>query len=59
MAPEPNFESMSFNPFLNNNNLSDSYQDPDVNFFLDNISALSTEYFSPFDVNMLISTLEV
>ena len=28
MAPEPNFESMSFNPFSNNNNFPDGKQDP-------------------------------
>ena len=50
MAPEPNFESMRFNPFSNNNNFSDSNQDPDVNFFLDNIPLFNTEYFSPSDV---------
>ena len=45
MASEPNFESMSFNPFLNVDNFSDSNQDPYVKFFLDNILSLSTEYF--------------
>ena len=52
MAPEPNFESMSFNPFSNNNNFSDGNQDPDVNFFLGNIPSLNTEYFSPSDIKI-------
>ena len=58
MAPEPNFESMSIKPFSNNNNFSDSNQDPDVNFFLDNISSLNTEYFSPSDVKIRFSKFE-
>ena len=41
---------MSFIPFPNNKNFSDNNQDPDVNFFLDNISSLNTEYFSPYYV---------
>ena len=58
MALEPNFESMSFNPFSNNNNFSDGNQDPDVNFFLDNIPSLNTEYFSPSDVKIGFSKFE-
>ena len=49
---------MSFNPFSNNKNLSDSNQDLDVNFFLDNIPSLDTKYFSPFDVEIGFSKLE-
>ena len=52
MARESNSESMSFNPFSKNNNLSDNNQDPDVRFFLDNIPSLNTEHFSPFDVKV-------
>ena len=58
MASEPNFQSMSFNSFSNNNNFSDSNQDPDVNFFLDNIPFLNTEYFSPSDVKIGFSKFE-
>ena len=43
---------MSFNPFSNNNNSSDSNQDPDVNFFLDNILSFNSEYFSLSDVKI-------
>ena len=46
MAPEPNFESISFNPISRNKNLSSNNQDPDVNFFLDKISSLNSEYIS-------------
>ena len=58
MTPEPNFESMSFNPFSNNNNFSDGNQDPDVDFFLDNIPSLKTEYFSPSDAETGFSKFE-
>ena len=58
MVPEPNFESLSFNPFSNNNNFSDSNQDPDVSFFLDNIPSLSTEYFWSYDVKIGFSKFE-
>ena len=58
MVPEPNFESMSFNPFLNNKNFSDGNQDPDVNFFLDNILSLNAEYFSPSAVKIGFSKFE-
>ena len=58
MAPEPNFESMSFDPFSNKNNFTDSNQDPDVNFSLDNIPCLNTEYFSPSDVKIGFSKFE-
>ena len=58
MAPESNSESMRFNPFSKINNLSDNNQDPDVNFFLDNIPSLNTEYFSPSDVKIGFSKFE-
>ena len=58
MTLEPNFESMSFNPFSNNNNFSDSNQDPDVNFFLGNIPSLNTEYFLPSNVKIGFSKFE-
>ena len=47
MASAPNFESMSFNHFSNNNN-----------FFLDNIASLNTEYFSPSEVKIGFSKFE-
>ena len=52
MALEPYFESMNFNSFSNNNGFSDSNKDRDVNFFLENIPSLNTEYFSSFDVKI-------
>ena len=58
MASEPNFESMSFKIFSNNSNFSDGNQDPDINFFLDKIPSLNTEYFSPSDVKVGFSKFE-
>ena len=58
MSPEPNSESIRFNNFSNKNNFFDSNQDPDVNFFLDNIPSLNTEYFSPSDVKIGFSKFE-
>ena len=58
MASEPNFESMSSNPFSYNNNFSDVYQDQDSNFFLHNISSINTEYFSLFNVKIGFSKFE-
>ena len=53
-----NFESMSFNPFSNSSNFSDGNQDPDVNFFLDNIPSLNTEYFSLSDAKIGFAKFE-
>ena len=46
MAPDANFESMSYNPFTVSDNSSDSKSDPDINFYGD-ISPLDTKYFNP------------
>ena len=44
--------SISFLKIFLPNNFSDSIQNPDVNFFLDNIASLYTEYFLPSDVRI-------
>ena len=41
------FESLNFNPFIANESLNDNSQDPDVNFFHDNVSPLDTYYIPP------------
>ena len=41
MAPDTNFESMSYNPFPVNDNFFNSDSDPDINFHSD-ISPLDT-----------------
>ena len=41
----PELKSMTCNPFSNNSNSTDSKQDPNVNFFHDNILSLNTKYF--------------
>ena len=50
MAPEPSFETMCFNPFLANNSLNDSNQNPDVNVNND-ISFLESNYLSPSEID--------
>ena len=49
MAPDANFESMSYNPFTVNDNFFNSESDPDVNFY-SNISPLATKYFNPNEI---------
>ena len=46
MAPNTTFESLNFNPFIAIDSLNDNSQDPDVNFFHDNVSPLKTDYIS-------------
>ena len=42
---------MNFNPFIVNDSLNDNSQDPNVNFFHDNVSPLDTDYISPDNFN--------
>ena len=49
MAPNTTFKSLNFNPFIATDSLNDNSQDPDVNFFHDNVSPLDTDYISPDD----------
>ena len=41
---------MCFNPFLANDSLNDSNQNPDVNFY-NNISSLESNYLSPSEID--------
>ena len=58
MAPNTTFESLNVNPFILNDSLNDKSQDPDVNFFHDNISSLDRDYISlsNFNVNFRVFT---
>ena len=59
MAPDANFESMSFNPFtVNDNFYSDFYSDifTDINFYSD-ISPLDTKYFNPNQIREVYGCL--
>ena len=58
MATEPNFESMSFKPFSNNNIFSGGNQYPDVNFFLGNIPSLNAKHFLLSDIKAGFSKFE-
>ena len=51
MAPNTTFESPNFNSFIVNGSLNDNSQDPDSNFFLNNVSPRDTDYISPSDFN--------
>ena len=53
MAPKPSFETMCFNPFLTNDSLNDSNQNPDANFY-NNISSLKSNYLSPSEIDKKI-----
>ena len=46
MAPDANFESMSYNLFTVNDNFLNSESDLEINFYSD-ISPLDTKYFNP------------
>ena len=50
MARKSSFETMNFNPFLANNSLNDSNQNPNVNFCKD-ISSLESTYLSPSEID--------
>ena len=50
MTPEPSFETMWFNPFLANDSLNDSNQNPGVNFYND-ISSPEVSYLSPSEID--------
>ena len=41
MAPNTTFRSLNFNPIIGNDSLNDKSQDPDVNFFRDNVSHIT------------------
>ena len=46
-----NFESISFDPYKNNEVLSDANNDPDVNFYSDfDFSSLQTDYLHPSEI---------
>ena len=49
MAPNTTFRSLNFNPIIGNDSLNDKSQDPDVNFFRDNVSLLDRDYISSID----------
>ena len=48
MAPNATLETLSFNPFIVNENMNDNNQDPGLNFLHEIISTfLDTDYVSP------------
>ena len=49
MAPDANFESISYNPFTVNDNFFSSESDLDINFY-SIISPLDTKYLNPNEI---------
>ena len=47
MDPNSDSESRSFNPCSVNEELQHNEPDPDVNYYLDEISSLDTKYYVP------------
>ena len=47
MAAQPAFESLCFNPFLAKEYLNGSNQDPDFNFYYNDIFSIETSYLLP------------
>ena len=47
MAPNSDFESRSFNPF---SEFQNKELEPDVNYYLDQISSLDTKYYVPGEI---------
>ena len=56
MAPDANFESMSFNPFMVNDNIINSESDLYINFYSD-ISPLDTKYFNLSEIREVFQCL--
>ena len=59
MAPDADFESMSYNPVNDVNDKCFNFgSDPDINFYSD-ISPLDTKYFNPNEIREGFSVLHV
>ena len=52
MAPNTTFESLNFNPFVNNDSVNDNIQDPDLNFFHGNVCPIYTDFISLYCHNL-------
>ena len=54
MVPNCDFESHTFDPFSINEDLEENEQDPDVNYYHDQIPSLQTEYYYPNEAKELL-----
>ena len=59
MAPDSDFESQFFHPFPVNEELQNNELDPDVNYYLDEISSLDTKYYVPDEVKDQLKSLQL
>ena len=59
MAPNSDFESQFFNPFSVNEDPQNNELDPDVNYYLDEISSLDTKYYVPVEVKDQLKSLQL
>ena len=59
MAPNSDFEPESFNPFSVNEELQNNELNPDVNYYLDEISSLDTKYYVPHEVKEQLKSLQL
>ena len=59
MAPNSDFESQFFNPFLVNEELQNNELDSDVNYYLNEISSVDTKYYAPDEVKDQLKRLQL
>ena len=59
MALNSVFESQFFNPFSVNEELQNNELDPDVNYYLDEISSLDTKYYVPDEIKDQLKRLQL
>ena len=59
MAPNSVFESQFFNPFPVNEELQNNELDPDVNYYLNEISSLDTKYYVLDEVKDQLKSLQL
>ena len=58
MAPNSDFESQFFNSFSVNQEIQNNELDPDVNYYLDEIFSLDTNYYVPEEVKDQLKSLQ-
>ena len=59
MALNSVFESQFFNPFSVNEELQNNELDPDVNYYLDEISSLDTKYYVRDEIKDQLKSLQL
>ena len=59
MAPSSDFEFQFFNSFTVNEELLNNELDPDLSYYLDQISFLDTKYYVPGEVKDQLKSLQL